>query len=448
MFLLSGLCYVAILVSPTSIIHIVTFILSMAYLTNIHLQRVLETELDKYPVDVSGPLMLTTLKVTIVAFGLHDGLHRNQETLIESHKRHSVRRKPTFLEFFSYMFYFQGVVAGPPAFYCDYQDFVKGENIHLPVNTQQREMEINSNERKEGDINMELNPNSKKTHRLPPSPLKPVCVKLCETLFWILLHVFVAPSFPALNNSDLTFIAAHSLPYRVVYAAISMTCCKIKYYVIWLLGDAISNASGLGFNGFTPSGEARWDLITSIKPLQLEMSTSAKVFIDNWNAQAVKWFRYVCYTRIPFQRTLFTFVLSALWHGFFLGYYFTFISAAFFITVSRMVRAKIRPYFLQSNSWKMFYDFLTFLLTYIAISYVGVPFNVLSYENSMTFYNNMYWYLHIASVIMMLVCTFLLPTPPRQSEVKVTEAQQRSEVKVTEAPQQSEVKVTEKIKSN
>ncbi|XP_033726577.1 lysophospholipid acyltransferase 1-like [Pecten maximus] len=425
-FLLSGICYVALILSPTSIIHIVTFILSMTYLMYIHLRRVLAADTEKYPLDVSGPLMLTTLKITIVAFGLHDGLHRNTETLIDTHKRHSLRRKPSFLEFFSYIFYFQSVVAGPPSFYCDYQDFVNGENIHLPVNSNS-EMEINSNYRKEEDMKTDLTKNSKKIYRLPPSPLKPVCLKLCETVFWILIHVFVAPSFPALSNSDPAFIAAHGVLYRVGYSIISMSCCKVKYYLIWILGDAINNASGLGFNGFTPSGEPKWDLVTSINPLTLERSTSAKVFIDNWNVQTVKWFRYICYTRIPFQRTLFTFILSALWHGCFPGYYFTFISGAFLIQGSRMVRRKVRPYFLRSKSWKMFYDFLTFLFTHVAICYAGVPFNILYFKYSMIFYNNMYWWLHIACLITMPVCAFVLPNPPRQQEVKVTKNGHTSE---------------------
>ncbi|OWF40150.1 Lysophospholipid acyltransferase 1 [Mizuhopecten yessoensis] len=334
-FIHAGLCYTALLLAPTSIIHILTFLIAMSYLMCIHLRRVLTADLEKYPLDVSGPLMLTTLKVTIVAFGLHDGFHRKPETLIENHKRHSLRRKPSTLEYFSYIFYFQSVVAGPPSFYCDYQDFVKGENIHLPVNPQS-DMEINSNDRKDGDINTELEKNSKKIHRLPPSPIKPVCLKLCETLFWICVHVFIAPRFPALLNSDPVFIASHGVVYRMGYAVISMTCCKVKYYLIWTMGDAINNASGLGFNGFTPSGKPKWDLITNIKPFELERSTSAKMFIDNWNVQTVLWFRYICYTRIPFQRTLFTFILSALWHGCFPGYYFTFLSGAFMIQAARM----------------------------------------------------------------------------------------------------------------
>ncbi|XP_060066844.1 lysophospholipid acyltransferase 1-like [Ylistrum balloti] len=417
-FIHSAICYTTLLLLPTSIIHIATFILSMSYLMCIHLWRVLAVDIQKYPLDVSGPLMLSTLKVTIVAFGLHDGLHRKPETLIDNHKRHSLRQKPSFLEYLSYIFYFQSVVAGPPAFYCDYQDFVRGENIHLPVNSQS-DMEINSNDRKDGDINVELVKNSKKVYRLPPSPLKPVCLKLCETLFWVIIHVRVAPSFPALLNSDPAFIASHGFLYRTGYMLISMTCCKVKYYLIWILGDAINNASGLGFNGFTSSGQAKWDLITNIKPFSLELSTSAKMFLDNWNIQTVSWFRYICYTRIPFQRTLFTFILSALWHGCFPGYYFTFISGAFMIQASRMVRRKVRPFFLRSTSLKMFYDFITFLMTHIAITYTGVAFNLLYFKPSMMFYNHMNWWLHIVCVIAMLVC-LVLPNQPRQQEGKVT----------------------------
>lgn len=34
----------------------------------------------------------------------------------------------------------------------------------------------------------------------------------------------------------------------------------------------------------------------------------------------------VCYERVPWYPTVFTFVLSALWHGVYPGYYFTFLT--------------------------------------------------------------------------------------------------------------------------
>jgi hypothetical protein len=38
------------------------------------------------------------------------------------------RKKPTFIEFTSYMFNFQGVLIGPLVMYNDYIDFITGDS--------------------------------------------------------------------------------------------------------------------------------------------------------------------------------------------------------------------------------------------------------------------------------------------------------------------------------
>jgi lysophospholipid acyltransferase 1/2 len=39
----------------------------------------------------------------------------------------------------------------------------------------------------------------------------------------------------------------------------------------WVLGDAVNNASGLGFNGYDDNGEAKWNLVTNINIFALEV---------------------------------------------------------------------------------------------------------------------------------------------------------------------------------
>jgi lysophospholipid acyltransferase 1/2 len=49
------------------------------------------------------------------------------------------------------------------------------------------------------------------------------------------------------------------------------------------LAEAVNNAGGLGFNGIDEKGRPKWDLLTNIKPWQLETATSLKVILDYWN---------------------------------------------------------------------------------------------------------------------------------------------------------------------
>ena len=45
----------------------------------------------------------------------------------------------------------------------------------------------------------------------------------------------------------------------------------------------MNNAGGLGLNGVDENGEAKWDLITNIKPFRIEAATNTKALSDNWN---------------------------------------------------------------------------------------------------------------------------------------------------------------------
>jgi hypothetical protein len=50
----------------------------------------------------------------------------------------------------------------------------------------------------------------------------------------------------------------------------------------------VNNAGGLGFNGLNEKGQPKWDLLTNIKPFELEKATSLKVILDYWNMRMYK----------------------------------------------------------------------------------------------------------------------------------------------------------------
>jgi len=43
-----------------------------------------------------------------------------------------------------------------------------------------------------------------------------------------------------------------------------------------VLADAVNNASGLGFNGYDEKGNARWDLITNVHIIAIEVSVLSR----------------------------------------------------------------------------------------------------------------------------------------------------------------------------
>lgn len=75
--------------------------------------------------------------------------------------------------------------------------------------------------------------------------------------------------------------------------------------------------------------------------------------VGKWEKKKVKFstrsFFRVCYDRAPKHRLALTFILSALWHGVYPGYYFTFLTA---IPITIAARAVSCLHSLQSNALK------------------------------------------------------------------------------------------------
>lgn len=68
-----------------------------------------------------------------------------------------------------------------------------------------------------------------------------------------------------------------------------------------------------------------------------QVSTSLRDSIEAWNIGTNKWLRMIVYERCESNGTILTYALSALWHGFYPGYYVTFASGALFTFASRTV---------------------------------------------------------------------------------------------------------------
>ena len=64
---------------------------------------------------------------------------------------------------------------------------------------------------------------------------------------------------------------AKPLWYRLLYFYISASSPRVKYYIAWTLADLVSNASGLGFNGYDDNGDAKWNLVTGVNIVTIEV---------------------------------------------------------------------------------------------------------------------------------------------------------------------------------
>lgn len=264
-------------------------VVSIVYMSKLHLTR-LYYDYGGYVLDITGPIMIAVQKVTSLAFSLHDGMGRNDADLTPEQRKYAIRRPPTPLEYFSYVFSFQTLMCGPLVYYTDFIEFVDGSNFKRHIKKSQK----------------------------APNPASTVLVKLGTSAFYAFLVVVALQYVPHDRMVDKEFLANTSwLPY-VIFMVICTSAARFKYFFAWKLGETICNASGLGFGGFKEDGKTPdWDLVSNLDIWKLETSLNFKILLDNWNKSTQSWLRRCAYERTTKNRTLVTYTLSALWHGFY-----------------------------------------------------------------------------------------------------------------------------------
>ncbi|KFB36538.1 AGAP007567-PA-like protein [Anopheles sinensis] len=400
---LPAACYVVIRTQNPQIVQRLVMVVALFYLSCIHLHRQYY-DYGSYSLDITGPLMIITQKVTSLAFSIHDGFTREMKDLTQSQQQHAIRKLPSALEFFSYTLHFQGLMAGPLVFYKDYIDFIEGCHI-------MKQTVANA----KYDIDKEI------VHE--PSPVKAVVKKVIASLVCALIFIKFATIYPIKTMKDDGFIASSGFFYSLWYMMMATTAVRFKYYFAWLLADAICNNSGLGFNGYDERDGVtpRWDMLSNIQVLEFEFGTNFRNCINAWNAGTNRWLRMVVFERVPKRYgTVLTFSLSALWHGFYPGYYLTFATGALIVMAARIARKLFRPPFQRTAGTRALYDVLTLLVTRVFMGYATFPFVLLEFKASLRMYLNVFMCLHLVALITVFILSNYVPRGAGSSKASTT----------------------------
>ena len=132
---------------------------------------------------------------------------------------------------------------------------------------------------------------------------------------------------------------------------------RMKYYGVWSLTEGACILSGIGYNGIDPkTSRAKWDRLQNVRPLAIETAQNSRDYLGNWNINANHWLRNYVYLRVTpkgkkpgFRASLATFVTSAFWHGFYPGYYMTFVLASLLQTIAKSKYFTMLSMFSQYN---------------------------------------------------------------------------------------------------
>jgi len=246
-----------------------------------------------------------------------------------------------------------------------------------------------------------------------PSPWIPAIKKFIATL-GVSIGVILNMKFSLYYCRQEEFYSQPFL-YKVGYIWMAASLCRFPYYFAWMLSEGSCILAGIGYSG-TKNGVPEWDRATNCRVIGLETSQNFKAVTENWNIRTDHWLKHYIYERVPFSGVALTFLTSSAWHGFYPGYYFSFMSASIIIQGARMIRRNIRPWFLKDGvadgPYKPLYDIICVIGTSFTLNYTMTPFMLLGFDSSWKTWNSVYWIGHIVCGITFIVAT--LVKPPRK----------------------------------
>jgi lysophospholipid acyltransferase len=278
---------------------------------------------DPGVVDITGAQMVLVMKLTSFCWNVADGRLPDEE-LSDAQKESVIKQLPSLLDFAGYVLFFPSLFAGPAFDYVDYKRWIETTMFEVP----------------EGVDPAKRAPTRKK--RKIPRSGTPAAWKAAAGGVWIILFLRLSGSFyPDLFTGDQYM--TYGFARRVFMLHMLGFTTRLKYYGVWSLTEGACILSGLGYKGVDPvTGKVSWDRLRNVSPWGVESAQNTRAYLGNWNINTNNWLRNYIYLRVTpkgkkpgFRASMATFVTSAFWHGFYPGYYLTFVLASFVQTVAK-----------------------------------------------------------------------------------------------------------------
>lgn len=239
--------------------------------------------------------------------------------------------------------------------------------------------------------------------KLPPiNWFRFVCL-VGRIIFTAFATAYLAGLVPLTFMSTPDFVALN-MPAKAGYTLVCFFIVRQRYYLAWSLAELIGMSAGHGYSGVdAASGGTVWDKVSNFDFFQVEMASNTKCLIDGWNISTVRWLRVVFYNRAPLWcRTALVFMTSAFWHGMYPGYYLMFGTFALFTFTSRIWRRTLRLKIRVNPVVSCFYDLFTVVITHLAMDYAQAPFHLLECLPSIQYWYYYFFIPHICTITVYL----------------------------------------------
>lgn len=304
-----------------------------------------------YNIDHTVVLMLMSTKLSAFAFDMWDKQRNPSDERLREVKR------PSFLKFLGYSFLFPGFFSGPAILYPQYEKFISNDQVDA---------------------------HHQRRHRWA----------LEQTAKAIGFGVAYGVMESMFDHKHLLTTRFASLPliHKLLFLHIANMTCRFKYYTAWLMAEASLVTMGFEIGS-----------VQIVRPMKIELATDPREVLLNWNISTDRWLHRYFYSRVVKQfgvtvASIFVKIVSAVWHGFYPGYYIMFISYGLVMATSRSIYRNLTWPFRQSTK-----PMVTFLPVWLVLDFITPPFVLLTWSDSAQYYNSMYWWAHCVCVSLLIL---------------------------------------------
>ena len=374
------------------------FVGSLLYLSYLHIERMFRTDKSWKVDDPTTIYMMSICKFSSLAFSYEDGMKKDEEMKNRHHREYRVYEKPSLLEVLSFIYFYPTAIIGPSIEFKDFINFMT-----------------------ETDCYSKLGENI--FYILTQGTLYFIGSFICMAFYAIL-----AVKLPVAKVVEEDF-GQHNLLYVLAYIYFCIPGVRARYYSGWLLSYSTVILAGIAYT--EKKDEKSGQIIKSVEKgsygsiVTCEWAINPKQSMIDWNQTIHLWLKYNVYTRTininrkPFKNnwalaSFLTFISSAVWHGFYLTYYLTFV-LLFFYQSSADVFDKIGVY-AWINKTKFLLP-LASILNGLAFETIGIFFFNLYWDEAMRGAKNMK-YFPIVYIMGLFVISKMIKVPKKEKSGK------------------------------
>jgi len=262
--------------------------------------------------------------------------------------------------------------------------------------------------------------------------------------FMVVPYFLLAAHFPlSYMETDAFLEHEWGLAYQLLILVPTFTWFRWRFYLGWLLAEAMCITTGLGaypfecearpglgptkpipedfdpeksakeHNGYTHCFKTVWN----IDIFGVEFGKTMRSAMKVWNMTVQWWMAMYVYKKLPVANSQIRMILllfvSAFWHGVHPGYYCTFLSVPFVVFAETGMIKLIHPYLTEKQ--KKWFEWVTWFCLYRSFEYTGVGFMLLRINKIWKVWTRMYFIGHIFIALFIIIP---LIVPKRRSGEK------------------------------